>query len=235
LDIQSAEKVNTLAKSLKKTGLANSLKEAVEKAQEILFGKHKKENIEETFKEDEPMQKIQAQEENISEIAHVEDLFAEEPVEEEPKQEEKVDIFKKFEEIEEQKGVEEMDAEKVLQKTITADEDYDITKDTRTVEDIFKELDIEMIRTNDEINRMQAKKDEAKITQKSDELQDDKDQQVMEEEPSEIEKDSDLIKKEESAESEDDAEIEEKEAQSDELVASGSKDDTEEHKKNSEE
>lgn len=235
MDIQSAEKVNTLAKSLKKTGLANSLKEAVEKAQEILFGKHKKENIEETFKEDEPMQKIQAQEENISEIAHVEDLFAEEPVEEEPKQEEKVDIFKKFEEIEEQKGVEEMDAEKVLQKTITADEDYDITKDTRTVEDIFKELDIEMIRTNDEINRMQAKKDEAKITQKSDELQDDKDQQVMEEEPSEIEKDSDLIKKEESAESEDDAEIEEKEAQSDELVASGSKDDTEEHKKNSEE
>lgn len=136
MDVREAEKISTLARSLKTSGLVQSLQEALQKAEEIVLGK----------KTHQPEQ---------SEEQHLQDIFPEQtqPAEQQEATKETPlddELFSK--------------SEPLVAPEVS--EEHDVPEregiDDKLFEDICKDLDDEMIRSNEELQKLNRIKQQEK-------------------------------------------------------------------------
>ena len=134
MDVRDAEKISTLARSLKTSGLVHSLQEALQKAEEIVLGK-KKDQSEQS--EEQHLQEIFPQN---SPPAEQQEAAKEIPLDDE--------LFSKPE----------PDSQEA--------EEHDVPDrgliDDKLFEDICKELDEDMIRSNEELQKLNRIKQQEK-------------------------------------------------------------------------
>jgi len=146
LDINDVAKINNMAKTLKDSGLAGSLKEAVTKAEYMILGKKEEvEDVQEVVKPD-----------TEEELKNVASLFSEESEIDDEGLGDNMDGIQKVNEIFSgtSEDTKETTKEESNDTKETTKEAIEESPDDGLLDDVMKDFDEDMIRTNDELKKM---------------------------------------------------------------------------------